>query len=343
MPKWPTAESGECVGQGAPSWLLSFFVFQFFPFRKKTKSQLLIIIGEYDNCQSQEAQQPLKSLAIITKKHQPRAWQAGQELAQWLEKRDISAILFENQPEPHIPPLPPEVELVVVMGGDGTLLSVARHYGRLNVPILGVNVGGLGFLTEVSLDELYPAMEQVLAGRYEVENRLALSATLFRKGKPYWQENVLNDVVINKGALARIIELTTWIDNEYLTTYRADGLIVSTPTGSTAYTLSAGGPIVYPTLTHIILIPICPHTLSNRPLILPDTCTVAVTLNEKVFDVYLTLDGQVGQALQAGDRVEIRAAPYRIKLVRSPQRSYFEILRAKLGWGEFGGPRPYDA
>lgn len=282
----------------------------------------------------------MKSLAIITKKHKPSAWEAGLDLARWLREKGISTTLCENEPEPNVPSLPPETELIVVMGGDGTLLSVARHYARLNVPILGVNVGGLGFLTEVALDELYPALEQVLAGRYEVENRLALTASLYRDGILCWQENVLNDAVINKGALARIIELTAWIDNEYLTTYRADGLIVSTPTGSTAYTLSAGGPIVYPTLSNLIVIPICPHTLSNRPIILPDTCTVAVTFNEKIFDVYLTLDGQVGQALQAGDRVEIRAAPHRVKLIKSPRRSYFEILRAKLGWGEIGGPRP---
>lgn len=281
----------------------------------------------------------VQTLAIITKKQKPAAWEAGQALVQWLKQYKVEALLLENEPEPNIPALPPEVELIVVMGGDGTLLSVARHYGQLNVPVLGVNVGGLGFLTEVSLDELYPAMEQVLAGRYEVEDRLPLTATLFREGKLCWQENVLNDVVINKGALARIIELTAWIDNEYLTTYRSDGLIVSTPTGSTAYTLSAGGPIVYPTLSHIILIPICPHTLSNRPIILPDTSTVAITFHERVFDVYLTLDGQVGQALQPQDRVEIRSAPYRVKLIKSPQRSYFEILRAKLGWGEFGGVR----
>ncbi len=281
----------------------------------------------------------MQTLAIITKKHKPSAWEAGKDLAQWLKKHNLEAVQLENEPEPNVPPLPPEVELIVVMGGDGTLLSVARHYGQLDVPILGVNVGGLGFLTEVSLDELYPAMEQVLAGRYEVEDRLPLTATLFRKGDLCWREHVLNDVVINKGALARIIELTAWIDNEYLTTYRADGLIVSTPTGSTAYTLSAGGPIVYPTLSHIILIPICPHTLSNRPIILPDTCTVAITFDKGVFDVYLTLDGQVGQAMQSGDRVEIRSAPYRVKLIKSPQRSYFEILRAKLGWGEFGGIR----
>jgi NAD+ kinase len=286
----------------------------------------------------QEAQS-VHTLAIITKKQQSSAWETGRALAQWLKKRNVEAFELENEPEPNVPVLPPEVELIVVMGGDGTLLSVARHYGSLDMPILGVNVGGLGFLTEVTLDELYPAMEQVLAGHFEVEDRLPLTASLFREGDLCWREHVLNDVVINKGALARITELTVWIDDEYLTTYRADGLIVSTPTGSTAYTLSAGGPIVYPTLSHIILIPICPHTLSNRPIILPDTCTVAITFDEKVVDVYLTLDGQVGQALQTGDRVEIHAAPYRVKLVKSPQRSYFEILRAKLGWGELGGMR----
>lgn len=281
----------------------------------------------------------VQTVAIITKKQKRAAWEAGQGLAQWLTRHNVSTLLLENEPEPIVPQLPPEVELIVVMGGDGTLLSVARHYGQLNLPILGVNVGGLGFLTEVSLDELYPAMEQVLAGSYEVEDRLPLTASLFRGRELYWRENILNDVVINKGALARIIQVTAWIDNEYLTTYRADGLIVSTPTGSTAYTLSAGGPIVYPTLSHIILIPICPHTLSNRPIILPETCTVAITFDEKIFDVYLTLDGQVGQALQAEDRVEIHSAPYRVKLIKSPQRSYFEILRAKLGWGELGGMR----
>jgi NAD+ kinase len=222
------------------------------------------------------------------------------------------------------------------MGGDGTLLSVARHYVSLDVPILGVNVGGLGFLTEISLNELYPSMEQVLAGKYQVEERMLLISRLYRQGGVFWEKHFLNDAVINKGALARIVELTTWIEGEYLTTYRADGLIVSTPTGSTAYTLSAGGPIVYPTLRHIILIPICPFTLSNRPIILPDTVTVAVTFEEKVQDAYLTIDGQEGQALQQEDRVEMSVAPHNLKLILSPHRSYFEILRTKLGWGEPG-------
>lgn len=278
----------------------------------------------------------MRSVAIISKKHKQTAWDAAQELKRWLAARGVEAVHLENEPEPHVPPLPPDTAGIVVMGGDGTLLSVARHYVSLDVPILGVNVGGLGFLTEISLNELYPSMEQVLAGEYRVEERMLLIARLCRQDRVCWEKHFLNDAVINKGALARIVELTTWIDGEYLTTYRADGLIVSTPTGSTAYTLSAGGPIVYPTLRHIILIPICPFTLSNRPIILPDNVTVAVTFEEKVQDAYLTLDGQEGQALQQEDRVEMSVAPHNLKLILSPHRSYFEILRTKLGWGEPG-------
>ncbi len=277
----------------------------------------------------------MKSLAIITKKHKPDAWEAGRALLGWCQSQGLAACHLENEPEPDVPTLPPGVEFLVVMGGDGTILSVARHYGPQGIPTLGVNMGGLGFLTEISLDELYPCLQDyVLTGRFEVEERMMLTATLARKGEPVWRENVLNDAVINKGALARIAELTTWIDGEYLTTYRADGLILATPTGSTAYNLSAGGPIVYPTLRHILLLPICPHTLSNRPIILPETVTVAVTLDEKVQDLYLTLDGQVGQTLQPGDGIEIRRSPHCLKLVKSPHRGHFEVLRTKLGWGE---------
>lgn len=280
----------------------------------------------------------MKRVAIISKKAQPDAWDAGRTLAAWFEARGLEAFHVMNEPDSQELPLPPDADFIVVMGGDGTLLSVARRYARKGVPVLGVNVGGLGFLTEVSLSELYPTMEQVLAGQFEVEERMILHAAIFRQGQAIWGENVLNDAVINKGALARIIELTTWIDGEYLTTYRADGLIISTPTGSTAYTMSAGGPIVYPTLRHVILLPICPHTLSNRPIILPETVTVAATLDKKAEDVYLTLDGQVGQALQAGDRLEVKCAPHHLKLIKSPRRSHFEILRAKLGWGEVRAP-----
>ncbi|MBM4294304.1 MAG: NAD(+) kinase [Deltaproteobacteria bacterium] len=279
----------------------------------------------------------MKRVAIITKKHKKDAWEAGRALHAWFQERGLEAVSMENEPDPQVTPLPPGTELIVVMGGDGTILSVARHYAQLAIPILGVNVGGLGFLTEISLDELYPCMEaHVLPGKFEVEERLMLTTTLYREGELAWEEHVLNDAVINKGALARIAELTTWIDGEYLTTYRADGLIIATPTGSTAYTLSAGGPIVSPTLRHVILLPICPHTLSNRPIILPETVTVAVTLDEKSQDLYLTLDGQVGRPLKFGDHMEVRACPHNLKLVKSPYRSHFEVLRTKLGWGEVG-------
>ena len=281
----------------------------------------------------------MKSLAIISKKDKADAWQAGQALQAWFVSRGLAARHLENEPEPVISPLLPGTEFIVVLGGDGTILSVARHYGRLGLPILGVNMGGLGFLTEISLEDLYPCLEEyVLPGKFEVDERMILSVSLIRGGETVWRENVLNDAVINKGALARIAELTTWIDGEYLTTYRADGLIVSTSTGSTAYTMSAGGPIAYPTLGTIILLPICSHTLSNRPLILPETVTVAVTLDEKVQDLYLTLDGQVGRALEPQDRLEVRSGAYHVKLVKHPRRSHFEILRTKLGWGELGGP-----
>ena len=281
----------------------------------------------------------MKSLAIISKKYKADAWQAGQALEAWFASRGLAARHLENEPEPVIATLPAGAEFIVVLGGDGTILSVARHYGRLGLPILGVNMGGLGFLTEMSLEDLYPCLEEyVLPGKFEVDERMILSVSLIRGGETVCRENVLNDAVINKGALARIAELTTWIDGEYLTTYRADGLIVSTSTGSTAYTMSAGGPIAYPTLGTIILLPICPHTLSNRPLILPETVTVAVTLDEKVQDLYLTLDGQVGRALEPQDRLEVRSGAYHVKLVKHPRRSHFEILRTKLGWGELGGP-----
>ncbi len=281
----------------------------------------------------------LKTIAIITKKQKADAARAGWDLLDWCQSRGLTAHHLINEPEPNVLALPEGTDFIVVMGGDGTILSVARHYGRLGLPILGVNLGGLGFLTEISLDELHPTLEDyLLPGKFEVEERMILTVSLIREGETSWRENVLNDAVINKGALARIAELATWIDAEHLTTYRADGLIVSTPTGSTAYTLSAGGPIAYPTLRHIILLPICPHTLSNRPIILPETVTVAVALDEKVQDVYLTLDGQVGRELKPMDRIEVRLGDYKIKLVKSPRRSHFEILRTKLGWGELGGP-----
>ncbi len=275
-----------------------------------------------------------RNIAIIIKKQKPEAEEAGRALQQWLAARQMAATVLVNEPEPDVPRLPSGTDCIVVLGGDGTLLSAARHYGQGGIPILGVNVGGLGFITAVGLKDLYPAMTQVIAGDYQVENRMLLSGAVWREGVQQCQQSVMNDVVINKGALARIVELQTSIDGEYLTTYRADGLIVSTPTGSTAYTLGAGGPIVFPSLHTITLIPICPFALTNRALILPDTATITVRMDDKARDVYVTFDGQLGFALAAGDVVEINKAPGTIRLIRSPYKSYFEILRTKLRWGE---------
>ena len=281
-----------------------------------------------------EIEMMLRFLSIVVKNN-PQARKAGETLQHWLSVRGVQAALLVNEPEPDFPPLPPETEIIVVFGGDGTLLSAARHYGQEGTPILGVNVGGLGFLTAVGLDKLYPILERVIRGDFVVEERMQLLGTLIRQGEKVCEQSVLNDVVINKGALARIVEFKTYIDCEYLTTYRADGLIVSTPTGSTAYTLGAGGPIVFPTLENIILIPICPFTLTNRPLILPDSFVITVVLDDRSRDVYLTFDGQLGVRLQPKDIVEIKKCPQSIRLIKSPDKSYFEILRTKLRWGEF--------
>ena len=223
---------------------------------------------------------------------------------------------------------------VVVLGGDGTLLGAARKVGKYGVPILGVNLGSLGFLTEIPLKRLFPAMEMLLKGELEVESRLMLEARILRDREEMGCFLVLNDVVINKGALARILDLDVHINDQFLTTFRADGLIVSTPTGSTAYNLSAGGPILYPTMSNFILTPICPFTLTNRPIILPDSDAVHISMRKESEEkVTLTIDGQVGFDLMYGDRVMIYKSEKRINLIKSPDQTYFEILRAKLMWG----------
>jgi NAD+ kinase len=230
--------------------------------------------------------------------------------------------------------IPNTVDWVVVLGGDGTLLGAARKVGKYGVPILGVNLGGLGFLTSIPLKWLYPAIERMLKGELEVESRLMLETKVLRMEEEICRFPVLNDVVINKGPLARIIDLDVYINEQFLTTFRADGLIISTPTGSTAYNLSAGGPILYPTMANFILTPICPFTLSNRPIILPDSDTIYIKMGkESEGKVSLTFDGQVGFDFSYGDKVMIYKSDERIKLIKSPDQSYFEILRAKLMWG----------
>lgn len=227
-----------------------------------------------------------------------------------------------------------DAALIVVLGGDGTLLSVARQLKGKEVPILGVNLGGLGFLTETSLEELPVMMEKVLKGDYTISRRIMFDVTVKREHDNILDMTILNDAVITKDALARIIDLDAYVNSECLTTYRADGLIVSTPTGSTGYSLAAGGPILYPSLTNIIVTPICPHTLTNRPIILPGDVVITVALQSRDERVILTLDGQIGVPLEFGDEVTVRRSRHTVGLIKSSSKGYFEILRTKLKWGE---------
>ena len=225
-------------------------------------------------------------------------------------------------------------DLYIVLGGDGTILMVARALGRDPRPILGVNLGGLGFLTEAGLDEATAVIDEILAGRGTLERRLALDVTLVRAGRTIMRRSILNDVVINKSALARILDLRLAIDRRFVTGYLADGLIVATPTGSTAYSLSAGGPIIHPHMGALLITPICPHTLSLRPLVVPDSSLLDITLHTDRSEVYLTLDGQVGLPLRARDRVRIRRGRHPVLMVRARRTTYFDVLRRKLHWGQ---------
>ena len=221
-----------------------------------------------------------------------------------------------------------------MIGGDGTLLSAARVVGGSGKPILGVNLGGLGFMTAVTLDELYPVLERIFRGEVEYDERMMLCVHVHRLGERVADYTVLNDAVINKGALAKIIDIRVSVEDAHLADYKADGLIISSPTGSTGYSLSAQGPIVYPTLHTLLITPICPHMLTLRPLLVPDAMIVRAELVSKGTDVFLTLDGQVGFGLREGDVVEVRKAKAMLKFIRSPFRDYFTVLRTKLKWGE---------
>ena len=265
----------------------------------------------------------------------------------WLAARGVEAI-FETATAGLMPPsasrrvadkqsLVNDVGLVLVLGGDGTLLSMADCIGRagLAVPILGVNFGSLGFLTEVTLPELYPALEAALAGRAHVEERLTLRSTIARPSGATSTEIAVNDVVVNKGARSRLIDLSIWVGDGLVTTVRADGLIVATPTGSTAYNLAAGGPIVQPNVDALVLTPIAPHTLTNRPIVIPSSSTVRVKpVMDERDEVFVTFDGQAGCELHAGDEIRVCKASEPMRLVRPATRSYYEVLREKLNWGK---------
>jgi len=283
---------------------------------------------------------PIRRVGIVPRLSHPLALQTARELRDWLASRSIEVgvevdLDGDNRATPERQArLREESELVVVLGGDGTLIHASSLLAGREVPIFGVNMGSLGFMTEHPVSELYEHLERALEGDYEVSERLKLETVLHREGEePLLLGQVLNDVVISKGALARIADLDLTIGGDFVTVYKADGVIVATPTGSTAYSLSAGGPVLYPSLDAVEISPICPHTLTQRPIVVPPNRVIQLTLTSDNGEVYLTLDGQSGLPMQRGDTVAIRRAQDRVVLVRNPSLDYFSILRAKLRWG----------
>lgn len=282
-----------------------------------------------------------KSIGILTKPKFPEVKTTLHAVVSWLRARNIDVILDTTSASLLGEPgglqktqLAGKADVLLVLGGDGTMLNAARLAGERGIPILGVNMGGLGFLTEVRLENLYPSLDRVFANDFVLDERLMLKTHVHRHGETVAQGVVLNDVVISKGTLARMIELKIAIQGQFVTNLRGDGLIVSTPTGSTAYSLSAGGPIINPAVQSLILTPICPHTLTHRPLIVPGTVEIEVTLTSKDDGAMATLDGQVGIAMTQGDTAVIHTSEHRTRLIRFPESHYYDVLREKLKWGD---------
>ena len=283
----------------------------------------------------------MRTIGVVVKRGRVQAVDLARDLVAWLHGRHLAALVEPETADAGVDATPvskramlAQADLVVVLGGDGTLLSVARLMRERPVPILGVNLGGLGFLTAITMEELFPMMQRLIAGDFDIDPRMTLDVTLRRGDAVLAESPVLNEAVITKGALGRIIDLETTVDGQELCVYKADGLIVTTPTGSTAYSLSAGGPIVHPSVGVMVLSPICPHMLTNRPLVLSDAATVSITVRSADDDVMLALDGQEAQRLRSEDRVDIRKGRNNVPLVRSASRTYFDVLRSKLRWGE---------
>ena len=288
----------------------------------------------------------IKRIGIVLKPHQPEALKTICELVEWLAERSIKVVggpelereRIEHQTgcavdEVSADRLASDVDLMLVLGGDGTMIATARMIGDQEIPVIGVNYGGLGYLAEFRIEELYTGLEAVLSGNYRLDKRMMLDVELRREATLLNRNRVLNDVVINKSALARIIEIETYFNGQFVNSFRSDGLIISTPTGSTAYNLSAGGPMIFPSMNAVVITPICPFTLSNRPIVVPDNSEVELRLKTDHEEVALTLDGQVGFPLKVGDVVVIRKSRTTFNLVQPSNRNYFDVLRDKLRWG----------
>ncbi len=281
-----------------------------------------------------------KNIGILIKPKFPEVKPTLLGVVTWFRARNITVLLDKasavllNEPSGfQQTQLAEQADVLLVLGGDGTILNAARLAAERSIPILGVNMGGLGFLTEVRLDHLYPSLERVFADDFTLDERLMLKTHIHRQGETVARGLVLNDIVISKGTLARMIELQIAIQGQFVTNLRGDGLIIGTPTGSTAYSLSAGGPIMNPAVQALILTPICPHTLTHRPLIVPGNVDIEVTLTSKDDGSMATLDGQVGIALTQGDTAATKISGHKTKLIRFPESHYYEVLREKLKWG----------
>lgn len=290
----------------------------------------------------------IQTVGIISKPRQQELAELLPPLVSWLEQRSIRTLL-DRETAGSLPPelrtrldsavmargeLVARCDLIIVLGGDGTLLAAARHARAVEVPILAVNLGSLGFLTAVTIDEIYDSLERILKGKHQIDCRKMLQIQVVREGGETVIYHALNDAVLNKGAISRILDFETYVDGQFLNLFKADGLIVSTPTGSTAYCLAAGGPIVYPAVEAFIITPICSHTLTNRPLVVSDRSRIEVVVKTEAESVFLTVDGQVGLALHSGDRIVCELSSSRINLVRPAKKEFFEVLRSKLKWGE---------
>jgi NAD+ kinase len=288
----------------------------------------------------------IKRIGIVLKPHQPDALKTICDLTVWLSQKGIELVggpEIERERVEHETGCPVDqvennqlaasVDLILVLGGDGTMIATARMIGDHDVPVLGVNYGGLGYLAEFRIEELFSALESILSNNYRLDKRVMLRVDLHRGNETITSNRVLNDVVINKSALARIIEIEAYLNQQFVNSFRADGLIISTPTGSTAYNLSAGGPVVFPSMNAIVITPICPFTLSNRPIVVPDDATIELRLKTDLEEVALTLDGQVGFPLKLDDQVIIRKSLTTFNLIQPMNRNYFDVLRDKLRWG----------
>lgn len=283
----------------------------------------------------------IKTVGIVSKPNSPEAADLVPKLLAWLEGRGI-ATRIDVETSIYAPgteglrraDVPETCDLIIVLGGDGTLLSAARAIGKREIPLFPVNLGGLGFLTAITIDDIYEELQRAFRGENRIARRKLLSTEVVRDGQVIASYDALNDAVLTKSALARMIDLETHVDEQFVCTYKADGLIIATPTGSTAYSLSAGGPIIFPSVPAICLTPICPHMLTNRPVLVPETSVVRILSHGPDESVFLTIDGQVGNPIRDGDTIVCRSSSYFLRLVRPPHMMFFDVLRQKLKWGE---------